>query len=122
MNFEPGYFTNTRRYNDGSMGSYNGYYAGDYGYNAGMSPRRMMNGGMMSGGQYGYGSDYKRSYSPRGGMMGGMGMGSNSAQGMMGTASGMDMNYGQARDGSPRTSPRASPRSSPRRYGREDMY
>jgi len=105
--YPDGYFTNSRRYVDGSMGSYNGYYVGDYYYNQGYSPRR----------QYGsnngyYGSDYKRSMSPRD-------MGKYGSQGMMGTS--MGGNEFRARDGSPRTSPRASPRSSPRRY-RDEMY
>jgi len=110
--FSDGYFTNSRRYMDGSMGSYNGYYMGDPYYNAGSSPRRMMGGNYGSYG-YNYGSDYKRSFSPRE-------MGMNNTQGMMGNMN-PGFNNDRARDGSPRTSPRASPRSSPRRY-RDEMY
>lgn len=116
--FQEGYFTNQRRYTDGSMGSYNGYYGGDWNYNQGFSPRRNGNNmGRYNYGNYGgndYGSYGGRSGSPRAGSPRNM---RQQSQGMMGTSGGMDNYDGRARDGSPRSSPRASPRSSPRRYG-----
>jgi hypothetical protein len=116
--FQDGYFTNQRRYTDGSMGSYNGYYGGDWNYNQGFSPRRNGNNmGRYNYGNYGgndYGSYGGRSGSPRAGSPRNM---RQQSQGMMGTSGGMDNFDGRARDGSPRSSPRASPRSSPRRYG-----